>query len=463
MFSNQIEGRPWNEGMGAAFGMGFANGAIDAFTDYYGDMLVERAMTPRPARGAGDDADGWRRPGDVDVDGRPSKLRDAWDWLRGVPGDEQGSIRLEPAGDEGVPLRTPDDLLPVEWKRSTGRWRATDEIVVSGKRYRKGQFVPDDVVQRARQVVHESLLAESRLPRSAAQIDPAELPGVTPAPAESGISHEVVAATAAQLKPGEVLFVRGRRSGAPLPNEVVFAKPEGAKTVMRLRDGTQIADVPGKGWKRVTSDIDPAFGVEAGGGMMRERLVKQIGENANTALGYKIYTGGDHIHGMIKGAPGATADYLGHTVYGIGQSGYVGQRGMMREMVRSSFVGIDGRPLDMTMETPESVPMPGGDVVLRVPRGAVGPFPVEGAEGGELYVRGRGGEGFNERATNVRVMNPTEQYPRGRAAYTWMQPKTGYEQKIDPYTGRTVGRDDPWAHITPQFAVREGVGYYVRR
>jgi hypothetical protein len=91
---NVAGGRPWNEGVGTAFGMGFANGAIDAFTDYYGDKLVERAMTPRSAAS---DADGWRRPGDVDVDGRSSKLRDAWDWLRGVPGDEQGSIRLGPA------------------------------------------------------------------------------------------------------------------------------------------------------------------------------------------------------------------------------------------------------------------------------------------------------------------------------------------------------------------------------
>jgi hypothetical protein len=68
---NVAGGRPWNEGVGTAFGMGFANGAIDAFTDYYGDMLVERAMTPRSARGAVDDVDGWRRPGVADdADGR---------------------------------------------------------------------------------------------------------------------------------------------------------------------------------------------------------------------------------------------------------------------------------------------------------------------------------------------------------------------------------------------------------
>jgi len=80
---NVAGGRPWNEGVGAAFGMGFANGAIDAFTDYYGDMLVERAMVPRPARGAAGDADGWRRPGDVDdADGRLRRwMPEEWDAL----------------------------------------------------------------------------------------------------------------------------------------------------------------------------------------------------------------------------------------------------------------------------------------------------------------------------------------------------------------------------------------------
>jgi ppGpp synthetase/RelA/SpoT-type nucleotidyltranferase len=100
---NVAGGRPWNEGVGAAFGMGFANGAIDAFTDHYGDMVVEGRLSAWMAGGAAGAADvgGWRRPGGVDADGRPNKLRDAWDWLRGVPGDEQGSIRLGPAGEEG--------------------------------------------------------------------------------------------------------------------------------------------------------------------------------------------------------------------------------------------------------------------------------------------------------------------------------------------------------------------------
>jgi hypothetical protein len=100
---NVAAGRPWNEGVGAAFGMGFANGAIDAFTDHYGDMVVEGRLSAWMAGGAAGAADvgGWRRPGDVDADGRPNKLRDAWDWLRGLPGNEQGSIRLGPAGEDG--------------------------------------------------------------------------------------------------------------------------------------------------------------------------------------------------------------------------------------------------------------------------------------------------------------------------------------------------------------------------
>jgi hypothetical protein len=101
---NVAGGRPWNEGVGAAFGMGFANGAIDAFTDHYGDMVVEGRLSAWMAGGAAGAADvgGWRRPGGVDADGRPNKLRDAWDWLRGVPGDEQGSIRLGPAGEDDL-------------------------------------------------------------------------------------------------------------------------------------------------------------------------------------------------------------------------------------------------------------------------------------------------------------------------------------------------------------------------
>jgi hypothetical protein len=110
---------------------------IDAFTDHYGDMLVERAMVPH---GAVDDVDGWRRPGDVDVDGRPSKLRDAWDWLRGVPGDEQGSIRLGPRGTADEPRKVPS----TGGRANEGRYRwAAGSVDAEGTKI-GGRFAPDD-------------------------------------------------------------------------------------------------------------------------------------------------------------------------------------------------------------------------------------------------------------------------------------------------------------------------------
>jgi hypothetical protein len=133
-------GRPWNEDLGQAIAIGATTGMIDAFTDHYGDMLVERAMTPRPA-GAGDDADGWRRPGVADdVDGRPNKLRDAWDWLRGLPGDEQGSIRLGPAG---------EDLPPVRWDPDAKQWYDTGKghrfISFEDAQAQGRRFIVDDL------------------------------------------------------------------------------------------------------------------------------------------------------------------------------------------------------------------------------------------------------------------------------------------------------------------------------
>jgi hypothetical protein len=138
---NVAGGRPWNEGVGTAFGMGFANGAIDAFTDYYGDMLVERAMTPRSARGAVDDVDGWRRPGDV---------------------DDAGSILFEPGegkrwGNYGfdaewhpkrlVPLDAPDGPRKVPstgGRANEGRYRwAAGSVDAEGTKI-GGQFAPGD-------------------------------------------------------------------------------------------------------------------------------------------------------------------------------------------------------------------------------------------------------------------------------------------------------------------------------
>jgi hypothetical protein len=130
-------GRPWNEDLGQAIAIGATTGMIDAFTDHYGDMLVERAMTPH---GAVDDVDAWRRPTDVDVDGRPSKLRDAWDWLRGVPGDERGSIRLGLRGAADEPRKVPS----TGGRANEGRYRwAAGSVDAEGTKI-GGRFAPGD-------------------------------------------------------------------------------------------------------------------------------------------------------------------------------------------------------------------------------------------------------------------------------------------------------------------------------
>jgi hypothetical protein len=111
---NVAAGRPWNEGVGAAFGMGFANGAIDAFTDHYGDMVVEGRLSAWMAGGAAGAADvgGWRRP-DVadDIDGR---------------------YRLPADAERGTPVSDSDIDHPLR--------RFSDQDVVEGLRNRAAQL-----------------------------------------------------------------------------------------------------------------------------------------------------------------------------------------------------------------------------------------------------------------------------------------------------------------------------------
>jgi hypothetical protein len=112
---NVAAGRPWNEDLGQAIAIGATTGMIDAFTDHYGDMLVERAMTPRPARGAGgvgDDADAWRRPGLAD--------------------DADGLHRLPIDAERGTPVSDSDIDHPLR--------RFSDQDVVEGLRNRAAQL-----------------------------------------------------------------------------------------------------------------------------------------------------------------------------------------------------------------------------------------------------------------------------------------------------------------------------------
>lgn len=78
---NVMGGRPWNQDLGQAVTVGMATGAVDAFTDYYGDKVIDRVMTPQPRpAGADGDTDGLRRWGAADAErGAPRRPGDADD------------------------------------------------------------------------------------------------------------------------------------------------------------------------------------------------------------------------------------------------------------------------------------------------------------------------------------------------------------------------------------------------
>jgi RHS repeat-associated protein/fimbrial isopeptide formation D2 family protein len=86
---------------------------------------------------------------------------------------------------------------------------------------------------------------------------------------------------------------------------------------------------------------------------------------------------------------------------------------------------------------------PNGDVVP-IPRGAVGPTPVDSGKGFQ-FTGGSGGHGLDPRTTDVRIMDPVTtgkyQYPNGYVSYS-----NGSGQAVNPYTGQTVGKADSWWH-----------------
>jgi hypothetical protein len=91
-----------------------------------------------------------------------------------------------------------------------------------------------------------------------------------------------------------------------------------------------------------------------------------------------------------------------------------------------------------------------GEVII-VPKGASGPTPVVNPQArvtGSAYTGGSGGQGLDPRVTSVRVMNPTPPagpspgYPGGYVVY-----QNAARQTVNPFSGQTVPRADPFAHI----------------
>jgi len=85
---------------------------------------------------------------------------------------------------------------------------------------------------------------------------------------------------------------------------------------------------------------------------------------------------------------------------------------------------------------------PNGDVVP-VPDGAVGPSPTYGD--GFQFTGGSGRNGLDPRTSDVRIMDPVTtgkyQYPNGYVSYS-----NSAGQAVNPYTGQTIARSDPWWH-----------------
>lgn len=86
-----------------------------------------------------------------------------------------------------------------------------------------------------------------------------------------------------------------------------------------------------------------------------------------------------------------------------------------------------------------------GDVKLpAVPKGAVG-TPTETGKGME-YTIPRGTPEISENVASVRIMEPVTsgkyQYPNGYAVYM-----NSSGQTINPLTGQTIARSDPFAHL----------------
>ncbi|HEY1974368.1 MAG TPA: hypothetical protein VGH89_40915 [Pseudonocardia sp.] len=100
------------------------------------------------------------------------------------------------------------------------------------------------------------------------------------------------------------------------------------------------------------------------------------------------------------------------------------------------------------LHSPNFVAHPNGEVAV-VPNGAQGPIPAENGKGFQ-FQGGSGGHGLDPRTSGLRVMDPVtggkHPYPDGYMKYN-NNPPHGTPQTVDPYTGKTVAKSDPSAHI----------------
>lgn len=92
---------------------------------------------------------------------------------------------------------------------------------------------------------------------------------------------------------------------------------------------------------------------------------------------------------------------------------------------------------------PDFVAHPNGEIVP-VPTGATGPSPANNGAGFQ-YQGGSGGHGLDPRTSGVRIMDPHNNPPHPQPnGYVKYNNEAG--QTVDPNSGRTVPKADPWAH-----------------
>jgi len=104
---------------------------------------------------------------------------------------------------------------------------------------------------------------------------------------------------------------------------------------------------------------------------------------------------------------------------------------------------IIGQSAQAENSGPDFIVTPSAEVIP-VPQGANGPYPTQNP--GIQFNGGSGGNGLAGNVTDMRIMDPTTQYPGGYVNYGSLQENGGW-QSVNPYTGQPISQSNPWWHI----------------
>ncbi|HET7474104.1 MAG TPA: hypothetical protein VFJ71_13325, partial [Candidatus Limnocylindrales bacterium] len=178
--------------------------------------------------------------------------------------------------------------------------------------------------------------------------------------------------------------------------------------------------------------VNPNAGLDPNGYMTGDRFIAWAQQShADPATAWAFGTVASATYGASDGSNGlAEGPQLGG---GIRDSGY------QSISASATTVVAPTRPTapDFVVDT--------NGVAYPVPQGASGPRPTRTGKG-ITFEGGAGGNGLDPRVDGVRIMDPRTsgkyQYPNGYVSYF-----NHYGQAVNPYTGSTLSRGDPWWHI----------------